>query len=296
MNGYVSTNVAPAVKGVKTLLLAQPPRGVITDPRVLVDAPYPLTSAGLGDVLAKGVSITDWYLNYLLFGDYYCERSANMIADMERLYLNHPEGLPLKIPDAMEGLFRALILSGVSMNMVGTSLPASGGEHLISHTLDLLSSIERCEHDLHGRQVGVATVLAAELYRRVLSMESPTLSEPHEIRQDTLWGPYADTVKRFYAQKVSRLREAREKLLRKNGWDQLREGLLSRLDPPERIQGCLRSAAGATRAEDILCSRERLSLAFRHAHEIRSHFTILDLAYLVGLMPGAASEIVEAWA
>ena len=73
MNGYASANVAPTVDGVKTLLMAHPPRAVFSSPNVLVEAPYELTSAGLGDVLAKSVSTADWYLNHLLFGDFFAK-------------------------------------------------------------------------------------------------------------------------------------------------------------------------------------------------------------------------------
>ena len=47
------------------------------------------------------------------------------------------------------------------MTMAETSAPASGGEHLISHSLDMMSSIDGQPHDLHGRQVGIGTILAA---------------------------------------------------------------------------------------------------------------------------------------
>ena len=42
--------------------------------------------------------------------------------------------------------------------------------------------------------------------------------------------------------------------------------------------------------------RDRLLAAFRHAHEIRSRFTVLDLARLCGVLPGAYEEIVDRWA
>jgi hypothetical protein len=30
-------------------------------------------------------------------------------------------------------------------------------------------------------------------------------------------------------------------------------------------------------------------------HEIRKRFTIVDLAWLIGILPGAADEIIEQW-
>jgi glycerol-1-phosphate dehydrogenase [NAD(P)+] len=296
MNGYASANVAPTIGGMKTLFYGQPPKAVLSSPRILLDAPQELTSAGLGDVLAKTVSTSDWYMNHFLFNDYYCQRLAALVSDIEPEYLNYPGGLRLRSVEAIGALFRALLLTGVSMTMAETSAPASGGEHLISHTLDMMASIDGTAHDLHGRQVGVGTILTAELYRRVLSTESPGFVEPKGLEDVGFWGVYGDVVVEHYSKKIKRLRLAKEKFFEGDTWDQLRQSLALRLHPPEILRQCLASAGAATRAEHIRCSRERLSEAFRRAHEIRSRFTILDLARLVGILPEAADEIVEAWA
>ncbi len=59
----------------------------------------------------------------------------------------------------MRLLGTALLLNGISMSICGSSRPASGSEHLISHALDSLSKRPR----LHGLQVGVATYLISLL-------------------------------------------------------------------------------------------------------------------------------------
>jgi glycerol-1-phosphate dehydrogenase [NAD(P)+] len=51
------------------------------------------------------------------------------------------------------------MLNGISMEICGSSRPASGSEHLISHALDTYSSRPR----LHGLQVGVATYIVSLL-------------------------------------------------------------------------------------------------------------------------------------
>ena len=76
-------------------------------------------------------------------------------------------------------------------------------------------------------------------------------------------------------------------------WDRLREEVNPSLRSPDRIRTCLQEAGAAYRPEDIGCSRERLLQAVMHAHEIRSRFTVIDLARLVGLLPQTAAEIVE---
>jgi glycerol-1-phosphate dehydrogenase [NAD(P)+] len=59
----------------------------------------------------------------------------------------------------MRLLGTALLLNGISMSICGSSRPASGSEHLISHALDSLSKRPR----LHGLQVGVAAYLISLL-------------------------------------------------------------------------------------------------------------------------------------
>jgi len=296
MNGYTSANVAPNVRGLKTLIRARPAIAVAADPSVIRDAPFELTSAGLGDVLARSVSSADWMLNHLLFGDEYCDAAVGLIAEIEPLYLNDPTDLRARRQQAVDALFEALLLGGAAMTMAGTSAPASGAEHLISHSLDMMSSLDGRPHDLHGRQVGVGTIIAAELYRRVLQQDSPDWRDaPVEVDR-RFWGPLSGPVGEAYARKLPRLAAARRQLARDGVWRHVRRRLSPMLRPPEQIRRCLAGAGAAWAAEQIRCDPPRLLAAFRHAHEIRPRFTILDLAHLAGVMPHQARDIVDRWA
>ena len=295
MNGYASANVAPTIEGMKSLTFARPPLAVLSCPSILCHAPYQLTTDGLGDVLAKSISTTDWYMNHLLFGDHYCERSAGLIGEIEPLYLHCSEDLKKGKPEAMEALFHALLLTGVSINMAETSSPASGGEHLVSHALDMMSSIDGGPHDLHGRQVGVGTLLMGELYKRVLEVDSPRFGEPMQKVDIAFWGPLGEVVKKNFRKKAHRLQTAKEKLATGDAWDKLKEALAPMLHPPVTLHTCLHRAGAATTAQDIGCSRYRLLDALLHAHEIRPRFTVLDLAHLMGIMPSVAENLVDTW-
>jgi len=296
MNGYTAANVAPRIAGVKSLVRAAAPVLVFSRPRVIVEAPHQMTVSGLGDVLAKPVSSADWYLNHFLFGDYFCERSVGLVTDIEPFYLDHPDKIRARDEPAIMAMLDALMLTGVAMTMVGTSAPASGSEHLISHSLDMLTSIDGRPHDYHGRQVGVGAILTSELYRRVLAVESPQMFDPPASIDRALWGKLADEVAAKYAEKQPRMQLTREKLVKGDTWDRLRERLASIVCPPEKLHGCLAAAGGAVKAEHIKSDPDRLHAVLVHALEIRSRFTVLDLAYLLGLMPEAAREIVEKWA
>lgn len=295
MNGYTSANIAPTLAGVKSLRDSRPPRAVLADPAILAAAPYEMTVAGLGDVLAKSVSSADWRLNSVLFGDYYCLPSVELIAEIEPLYLANPHGIAQRQPRAMAALYEALLLTGAAMTMAGTSAPASGGEHMVSHALDMMSSLDGSPHDLHGRQVGVGTIVAAEVYRRVLAAESPRWTAPTDEIDAAFWGPMAPMVAQQYSAKLPRMQQAAAKLRVGSAWDALRGELSAMVRPPQAIRECLRTAGGATTAADLGMSPQRVLAAMRHAHEIRSRFTVLDLAMLAGVLPHAWDDVASEW-
>ena len=296
MNGYGSGNVAPTIAGLKTLFRAVPPPAAASSLPVLCGAPPDMTTAGLGDALARSISSADWYLNHVLFGDYYCQRCVDMLSEIEPLYVSRPAALAAGDREAMAGLFMVLMAAGPVMTLAGSSAPASGGEHLVSHTLDMMSSLDDGPHDLHGRQVGMGALLCAEVYRRVLAVNSPELRPPAETIDHPFWGRLAGATAEQYAQKLPRLRQVAEKLSAGGVWDDLRSKLAAITRPPQAMADCLRAAGGAFRAEHLGCDRKRLLDAFVHAHQARARFTILDLAGLMGLMPQAARDIIEQWA
>jgi glycerol-1-phosphate dehydrogenase [NAD(P)+] len=295
MNGYSAANVAPSIKGVKSLFRAKAPLAIAADPRVVAHAPFALTTSGLGDVIAKPVSTADWLLNHHLSGEAYSPAVAAVINQLEPSYLDHPEALARREPAAVRALFEALIYSGCAMTLQGSSLPASGGEHLISHTLDMLAHVDGAPHDLHGRQVGVGTLFAAALYERVLALPNPTFRADPPPFDEKRWGPTAEAVRVEWEKKKVKVREACEGLAQPGRWEQLRAQLSPVVRHPAAIKDCLRRAGAAHRWSDLGCSREGFLTAVTQCAAIRARFTSIDLAWVTGVLPGAAEEIVAQW-
>ena len=295
MNGYAAANVAPTIQGLKSLARARAPRIIAADPSVLAQAPAKLTASGLGDVIAKPVSSADWAMNHQLFGEDFSAPIARIIDDVEPAYLQAPAALRAGEPQAMRALFEALVLSGCAMTLQGSSLPASGGEHLISHTLDMFSHVDGRAHDLHGRQVGVATIFAAALYQRVMALDTPELRDDRLYFEPSVWGPLADAVAGPWKTKQKAHRDACRKLQEPGAWDSLRQRLKPMLREPSAIQQCLRTAGAACAVADIGCSRERFLRAVMQAATMRGRFTSLDLGFVTGVLPAAAEELIDTW-
>ena len=177
MNGYASNIAALYRGGVKITEPITPAVAVIADVDILAAAPLEMIRAGLGDALAKSVCNADWKLSSMMRGVHFCGASFDIIRDLESIYLSQAEGIAQRDPDAVAALMEALLYSGVAMVMAGSSSPASGGEHLISHTLDMRAGIKGRAADFHGAQVGVATLVTSKLYESVLQLDREQVKE-----------------------------------------------------------------------------------------------------------------------
>ena len=295
MNGFAAANVAPTLKGVKSLIRARPPLAVFAIPSLIVEAPFELTAAGLGDTLAKPVCTADWTFNHIYYDEYFCRYCSEMINTLEPYYFNHPQDIRNRDPAAIEALFNALLYSGIAMTIIGTPAPASGGEHLLSHTLDMMSSVDGVAHDLHGRQVGLGTLFASAMYDRIFQIDDPTWHAPPPDVDSPFWGPLAESIRQQYEQKKPMLQSLCEKLTNNEMWRTFLAAGRDQVRSPDQIKNCLRTAGAAHTFEDIGCSRRRLRAAILHMHEIRKRPTVIDLAWILGILPGAADEIIDQW-
>ena len=156
-----------------------------------------------------------------------------------------------------------------------------------------MCSSDLIEHDLHGRQVGVSTVVAAALYQEVLALEAPRWAPAAIPFDERLWKGIAPAVTVEHQKKLARMEEACRRLAEAGCWERLRGELAPRLRPPESIRGCLQAAGAAWRYGDLGCSRERFLTALLSCAAIRGRFTSIDLAWAAGVLPGAAGRIVE---
>lgn len=69
---------------------------------------------------------------------------------------------------SFENLMYGLLLSGLAMQMMGNSRPASGAEHHISHIIEMSpAGLEVCSDTLHGEKVGVGTLMAMAEYHKL---------------------------------------------------------------------------------------------------------------------------------
>jgi glycerol-1-phosphate dehydrogenase [NAD(P)+] len=157
-DGFCSPQSSLTVGDRRRPLPSAMPFGVILDTAVCLNAPEILWHSGVGDLVSKFTAVTDWKMAFHATGTPVDDFAALLSDASVYQFLARPK----RDLEGMTLLGTALLLNGISMSICGSSRPASGSEHLISHALDTVSKRPR----LHGLQVGVATYLISLLQDR----------------------------------------------------------------------------------------------------------------------------------
>jgi len=157
-DGFGSPNCSLTVRGKRKSVKAGSPFGIVIDLDVIKGNPDIFLYSGIGDMLSKVTALRDWQTARDKWLDRFVDFSSILAYNsLDILFLKHL--VDIRCEDFQRSLASSLMMSGLAMEIAGSSRPASGSEHLISHALD-----EICEKPkMHGIQVGVATYLCAML-------------------------------------------------------------------------------------------------------------------------------------
>ncbi len=162
-DGFCSPGASLSVKGKRRSFKTNMPEMVILDTELLASAPSPLQYSGIGDLFCKATSVWDWKYAFRTRGETVNDFAA-VIARNAVDTFDHFSPKDLKNLEFLRILSSSLMMCGISMAIAGSSRPASGAEHLISHAYDSLAP----KPSLHGLQVGVASRLVAHLQKDTL--------------------------------------------------------------------------------------------------------------------------------
>lgn len=134
------------------------PIGIVVDLDVIAKAPKRFVAAGIGDAVSNISACADWELSHAVTGEPVDGLAVAMARSAGENLLRHPGGLD--DPDLLTTLAEALVLSGIAMNIAGSTRPSSGACHEISHALDVLHPKRSAQH---GEQVGLGAAFACYL-------------------------------------------------------------------------------------------------------------------------------------
>jgi len=277
MNGYVSANASISIAGYKQTLPAKLPKGVFCDLQVLADAPLRLTLSGLGDSLCRPTAQADWLLSHLLLESEYNAAVFAMSEQYEKELFESSAKLPGRDLQVVELLIKTLLASGLAMTIAGGSYPASQGEHMIAHTMEM-------QHNLpgtyHGEEIGVTTLIMANIQENMLKNKLELLLpiDYSEKIEDYFKPSLQPQVKEGFYFKKQILEEKyqiiNERLTSEDS--AIRDAISQVILPEKYLRNVLQNAQAPSDAAQIGWNQGNLHAATIHAKYIRNRFTFLD--------------------
>ena len=171
MDGYASNGAAMITGGMKVTYNATLPVAIVANTDILKDAPLEMIKAGYGDIIGKYSALNDWKLSNIITNEYFCEEIYNLTFEQIKNTAPLAKKLLKRDEDAVKTLMEALIIVGILMSFVGSSRPASGSEHHLSHFFEITGIIDNKPYLAHGLDVAFSTVVTAEIREKIANMK-----------------------------------------------------------------------------------------------------------------------------
>ncbi|MCA1011438.1 sn-glycerol-1-phosphate dehydrogenase [Halobacillus halophilus] len=190
VDGFTSKGAPIINRGKKQTVQSQSPIAVFADTNVLMRAPQTLTAAGFGDMLGKHTSLMDWDISEMIGGEPFYQEAYELTKTCLDLTVKHTDEIGRSEYKGIKALMEALIYSGLAMNLINSSRPASGGEHHLSHFWEMRFLELNEPQLLHGAKVGVACTIISCLYKewvRSFSPEELTENDKYEKKLKQSW-------------------------------------------------------------------------------------------------------------
>ena len=305
MDGFSASVGIMNVNNLKATMPAHSTEVIIGDTDVLSTAPYRMTVAGFADLIGKLNAINDWHLGVLINGDHYCRSIDTLVMDYVYDILGKAEAIKNRDAKAVGELMNALLLTGASISLYGSSRPISGAEHHFSHYLEVLGDQRGKPYAMHGEQVAVGTVLALTAAARLASItpdfdaarEAAARYDPaaweNEIRR--AYGDAADAIIALEAQSGKNETTGRLKRIdiMQRHWEEVR-AMLAGVYPAEKLRALLKDIGCPCTPRDIGVAKAVLRDALLYCKETRARYTVYQLAWDLGLLERLADELCGA--
>ncbi|MEU6083377.1 iron-containing alcohol dehydrogenase [Streptomyces sp. NPDC047108] len=307
VNGFADDQSVLLISGTKRTTTSRWPDALIIDTDVIAAAPRDLNRAGVGDLMSMFTAPADWLLaDALGLGRAYAPALVDLVRPHGPRLLEIAGRLDEQNPEDLADLSRLLTLSGMTMGLTGATAPSSGAEHVISHLLDMRLTADGREPAWHGEQVGIATLVAATVWRRVRAAVGegamPRLCPPDEerarARTMAAFTPLGEATAgecwRAYAGKLAALSDPLRLTRLRTRWPEVQSRLDRLLADPAELVDAMRRAGSPVRFSDLGkgYDRETVTWAVANGHRMRDRVTVADLAELLGLWDDAFVECV----
>lgn len=299
VDGYTDNVSVVLRSGAKRTIDSRWPDVVLADTEVIASAPAELNTSGFGELLSLFTAPADWWLASKLGTDKTFHTTPR---DLLLTFVGNPGQWGAGISEgnraAVEQLTRVLAIRGIGTGIAGTTACLSGMEHLVSHMLDMYAGAHGHSIGLHGKQVGVASVVAAVAweylldqlrYGREISLTTSNEALEQQVRSAFLecdpTGSLGAECWRDYSAKASALARSEQLILELASSADAIESALGATLPNARtlVQGLKLAGAASNYSQlDAWVTPEVWRWAVGNCHLMRNRVTVVDLLAALG--------------
>ena len=281
MDGYASNGAAMITGGMKVTYSAGLPIALLADTAVLCDAPIDMLKAGYGDVLGKFSALNDWKLSALLNDEYFCQYIYDLTYEQIENTLSLADGILKRDAKSIETLMGALILIGILMSFAGSSRPASGSEHHLSHFFEITGILENHDYFAHGIDVAYSTFVTAKVREDLKNLDfSKEFTRPDnecieaDIRK--IYGPIADSCIELQEKIGNYKINRREQYIEKENEI---KAILAEMPSSQDIAAMLKKADLDIKEFFEFYGEEKINDAVLYAKDLKDRYTVLWIYY-----------------
>lgn len=281
MDGYASTGAAMITGGMKVTYPAGLPKAIIGDVDVLKNAPIDMIKAGYGDIIGKFSALNDWKLSHLINEEYFCDYIYNSTYEQIKSTINLADGILKREENSIKTLMEALVVIGIMMSFAGSSRPASGSEHHLSHFFEITGIINSEEYFPHGIDVAYSTVITSEIREKLLSQ--PFKDKIYRPKTDA----YHSKMQEIYKSVADGCIELQNKI---GNYKTDRSDIY--IEKESEIKKILAEAPNAEKIKELLSladldikefynlyTKEKLNNAVLYAKDLKDRYTVLWINY-----------------
>ena len=307
INGFIADRSVLVIAGAKRTVVSRWPDQLIADSDILTAAPGKLNLAGVGDLSTVPNAVAEWQLAAGLgHGPAYDAAVVEPVLDAMPALPALAQAAKDAESAGLADLARLLAGSGLSMGIVGSTAPASGSEHAVSHLLEMALTQRQQPGAPHGMQVTVATRLALRVWQlvdRTIRSGGPRVRLPDEsTSRDAGAFAFAElgakTVEEcwagYSAKRTWLLEHQADVEAMVTDWDAFTKTLA--LPTPEQFDEVSHASGLPTRAEDLGPGYDDALLfwALRNSHLLRERISIVDLADVLGVWSDESAQSIIA--
>ena len=294
MDGYTSSICPLTYRGVKIHRPGKCPEIIVCDIDVIKTAPMNMVASGVGDVLGKYIAKADWKIGRIINDEVYCDVCGEIVTDALERLLDNIDEIKSRSDAGIKLLVEALLLSGMTIMIIGHTRAVASVEHNIAHYWEMMQMFRGRPAPGHGASVGVSTRLVWPVFKRfegeklskinLDAARKSLMSREERVKwMNYAYGPAAQSIMDENEGDFLSLSEQERRIARAQARAEEIRQVIAEMPPVSLIEDAMRRLGAPMTPEELGVDDNLLNLSMHCAKDYRTRYTLFKLISEMGL-------------